>query len=131
MASAQEVEMLRRQLDELTAQMIEIRQQSSSTAMNAAVTGLTEAVRTMGQSVSTPRPEDMSVGKPEPYAPGKDFDDWDFTFNGHAGTLDPAHLALLKTARQSPTVIIPTPPHKQHSTTLLFPLTMLTHNKTH
>ena len=48
MASAQEVEMLRRQLDELTAQMIEIRQQSSSTAMNAAATGLTEAVRTMG-----------------------------------------------------------------------------------
>ena len=46
MASAQEVEMLRRQLCELTAQMIEIRQQSSSTAMNAAVTLLTEAVRT-------------------------------------------------------------------------------------
>ena len=61
MASAQEVEMLRRQLDELTAQMIQIREQSSSTAMNAAVTGLTEAVRTMGQSVSKPRPEDMSV----------------------------------------------------------------------
>ena len=35
MASAQEVEMLRRQLDELTARMIEIRQQPSSTAMNA------------------------------------------------------------------------------------------------
>ena len=52
MASAQEVEMLRRQLDELTAQMIEMRQQSSSTAMNAALTGRTEAVRTMGQSVS-------------------------------------------------------------------------------
>ena len=46
--------------------------------MNAAVTGLTEAVRTMGQSVSKPRPEDMRVGKPEPYAPGKEFDDWDF-----------------------------------------------------
>ena len=59
MASAQEVEMLGRQLDELTAQMIEIRQQSSSTPMNAAVTGLTEAVRTMGQSASKPRPEDM------------------------------------------------------------------------
>ena len=88
MASAQEVEMLRRQLDELTAQMIEIRQQSSSTAMNAAVTGLTDAVRTMGQSVSKPRPEDMRVGKPEPHALGKDFDDWDFTFNGYAGTLD-------------------------------------------
>ena len=41
MASAQEVEMLRRQLDALTAQMIEIRQQPSNTAMNAAVTGLT------------------------------------------------------------------------------------------
>ena len=69
MASAQEVEMLRRQLDELTAQMIEIRQESSSTAMNAAVIGLTEAVRTMGQSVSKPRPEDMRVGKLETYAP--------------------------------------------------------------
>ena len=100
MSSAQEVEILRRQLDELTAQMVEIRQQSSSTAMNAAVTGLTEAVRTVGQSVSKPRPEDMKVGKPEPYATGKNFDDWDFTFNGYADTLDPAYPALLKTARQ-------------------------------
>ena len=48
MASTQEVEMLRRQLNELTAQMMEMRQQSSSTAMDAAVTGLTGAVRTMG-----------------------------------------------------------------------------------
>ena len=55
MASAQEVEMLRRQFDELTAQMIEMRQQSSSTAMNAAMSGLAEAVRTTGQSVSKPR----------------------------------------------------------------------------
>ena len=68
--------------------------------MNAAVTGLTEAVRTMGQSVSKPRTEDMRVGKPEPYALGKDFDDWDFTFNGYAGTLDLAYPALLKAARQ-------------------------------
>ena len=123
MASAQAVEMLRRQLDELNAQMIEIRQQSSNTAMNAAVTGLTEAVRTMGQSVSKPRPEDVRVGKPEPYAPGKDFDDWGFTLNGYAGTLDPA---LLKTARQSPTVVMATPPHEQQSATLLYLLTMLT-----
>ena len=126
MASTQEVEMLRRQLDELTAQMIEMRQQSSSTAMNAAVTGPTEAVRTMGQSMSKPRPEDMRVGKPEPYAPGKDFDDWDFTFNGYAGTLDPAHPALLKTTRQSPTVVMATPPHEQQSATLLYLLTILT-----
>ena len=55
------------------------------------MTGLSEAVRTMGQSVSKPRPEDVRVGKPEPYAPGKDFDDWDFTFNGYAGMLDPTH----------------------------------------
>ena len=94
MASAQQVEMLRRQLDEQGGQ------QSSSTAMNAAVTGLTEAVRSMGQSVSKPRPEDMRAGKPEPYAPGRDFDDWDFTFNGYAGTLDLAYPALLKGARQ-------------------------------
>ena len=120
MASAQEVEMLRHQLDELTAQMIEIRQQSSCTAMNAAVTGLTDAVRTMGQSVSKPRPEDMRVGKAEPSAPGKDFDDWEFTYNGYAGTLDPAYPALL-----SPTVVMATPPHEQQSATLLYLLTML------
>ena len=81
--------------------MIEVRQQSSSTAMNAAVSGLEEAVRTMGQSVSKPRPEDMRVGKPEPYAPGKDFDDWDFTFNGYAGTLD---LAFPNLAENSKTI---------------------------
>ena len=126
MASAQEVEMLRRQFDELTAQMMEIRQQSSSTGMNAVVTGLTEAVRTMGMSVSKPRPEDMRVRKPEPHAPGKDFDDWDFTFNGYAGRLDPAFAALLKTARQSPTVVMATPPHEQQSATLLYLLTMVT-----
>ena len=91
--------------------------------MNAAVSGLTEAVRTM---VSKPRPENMRVGKPEPYAPGKDFDDWDFTFNGYAGTFDPAYLALLKTARQSPTVVMATPPHEQQSATLLYLLSMLT-----
>ena len=126
MASAPEVEMLRRQLDELTAQMIEIRQQSPNTAMDASVTGLTKAVRTMGQSVSKPRPEDMRVGKPEPYAPGNDFDDWDYTFNAYAGTLDLAYPALLKTARQSPTVVMATPPHEQQSATLLYLLTMLT-----
>ena len=71
MASAQEVEIVRRQFDELTTQMIEIRKQSTTTAMNTAETGLAEAVRTMGQSVSKPRPEDMIVGKPEPYTPGK------------------------------------------------------------
>ena len=44
----------------LTAQMIEVRQQSPSTAMNEAVSGLAEAVRTMGQSVSKPHPQNMS-----------------------------------------------------------------------
>ena len=94
--------------------------------MNAAMTGLTEDVRTMGQSVSKPRSEDMRVGKPESYASGKDFDDWYFTFNGYAGTLDLAHPALLKAARQSPTVVMATPPHEQQSATLLYLLTMLT-----
>ena len=47
----------------------------------------------------------------------------DFTFNGYAGTLDPA---LLKTARQSPTVVMATPPHEHQSATLLYLLTMLT-----
>ena len=94
--------------------------------MNAAVTGLTEAVRTMGQSVSKPTRGDMRVWKPEPYALGKDLNDWDITFNGYAGILDPAYLDLQKTARQSPSVVIATPPHEQQSATLLYLLTMLT-----
>ena len=51
MATTQEVEMLRRQLDELTAQTIEMRQQSSSIAMNATVSGFAEAVRTINGTV--------------------------------------------------------------------------------
>ena len=47
MASAHEVEMLRRQLDELTARMEDIHQQSSSTAMIATVIRLTKIVKTM------------------------------------------------------------------------------------
>ena len=56
-------------------------------------------------------PGGMRVGKQEPYALVKDFDDWDFTFNGYAGKLDPAYPALLKTARQTTTVVMATPPH--------------------
>ena len=44
----------------------------------------------------------------------------------YAGTLDPAYPALLKAARQSTTVVMATPPHEQHSATLLYLLTMLT-----
>ena len=97
-ACAQEVEMLRRQFDELAAQMMEIRQQLSSTAMNAAVTGLAETVRTMGQWVSKPRPEDMRVRKPEPQQ--RLMTGTYSTFNGYADTLDLAFPALLKTAGQ-------------------------------
>ena len=126
MATTQEVDLLRRQFEELNARMEDIRQQSATAAMNAAVTGLTDAVGTMGQSVTRPRPEDMRVRKKETYAPDKDIDDWDFTFNGYTGTLDPAYPALLKTARQSPTVVMATPRHEQQSATLLYLLTMLT-----
>ena len=63
--------MWRRQLEGLNAQVDDMRHQSTNAAMNAVVTGLLEAVRTMGQSVSKPRPEDMRFGKPEPHAPGK------------------------------------------------------------
>ena len=130
MATTQEVDLLRRQLEELNARVEDIRQQSANAAMNAAVTGLTEAVRTMGQSVSRPRLEDMRVGKPEPYVPGKDFDDWDFTFKGYAGTLDPSYPALLKATRQCMIVVTAAPPHKQQSATLLYLLTMLTQRST-
>ena len=54
MVTAQEVDLLRRQLGELNGRMEEVREQSANAAMNAAVTGLTDAVRTMAQSVSKP-----------------------------------------------------------------------------
>ena len=50
-AATQEEELLRRQLDELNARMDEVNQQSVSASMNAAVMELTEAVRTVGQTV--------------------------------------------------------------------------------
>ena len=100
MATSREVELLRRQLEELNARMDEVRQQPASAAMKAAVTGLTEAARTMGQIVSKPRPEDMSVGKPEPCAHlAKTSMTGTSTLNGYAGTLDPAYPTLLKAAR--------------------------------
>ena len=40
MAATQEVEVLKRQLEELNAQMADMRLQSTNAAMNAAVTGL-------------------------------------------------------------------------------------------
>ena len=49
MASTQEVGLLGRQLEKLNAQMDDMRQQSTNMAMKAAVTGITEAVRTMGR----------------------------------------------------------------------------------
>ena len=67
-----------------------------------------------------PRPEDMRAGKPEPYALGKDFDDWDFTFNGYAGTLDPGHPVLL------PTTVMATPHTNSSLQHCLYFLTMLT-----
>ena len=106
--------------------MGKVRLLSASAAMNAAVTGFMEAVRTMRQTVSKPRPEDLIVGKPKPYAPGKDFGVWDFTLNGYAGTLDPAYPTLLKVARQSTTVVTASASHEQRSATLLYLLTMLT-----
>ena len=62
----------------------------------------------------------MRVGKPEPYAAGKDIDAGTFTFNGYAGTLDPTYPILLKAARQSPTVVTATPHHEQQFATLLY-----------
>ena len=107
--------------------------------MNAAVTGLTEAVRPMGQSVSEPRQEDMRVGSRSRAHLSKTFDDWDFTFNGYAGTLDPAHPALAEnsetitnsgdadsTTRTAVFVVMSTPPHEQQSATSLYLLTVLT-----
>ena len=76
MATTQEVELLRRQFEELNGRMGEMRQQSSDGGVNGEETVLTDVVRTMGQSVT------------RPHVPGKDFDDWYFTFNGYAGNLD-------------------------------------------
>ena len=52
------------------------RAQRADGLFETTVNGLTEAVRAMGQPVSKPRPEDLRVGRPEPYIPGKDFDDF-------------------------------------------------------
>ena len=97
-APAQDVELLRRQLEELSAQMDDMRQESTNAAMNAAVTALTEAVRTKVQSSSKPRPDDMKVWKPAPYVLDEDFDGSDLTFNGNVGALVFVYRNLRKAA---------------------------------
>ena len=117
MATTREVEMLRRQLDELTAQMIEMRQQLSRTATNAAVLGLAK-LREKWDSRCRNRAQRTRESESQSRTHlAKTLTTGDFTFNGYAGTLDPAYLALLKTARQSPTVVMATPPHEQQSAT--------------
>ena len=83
-------------------------------SLNAAVAGLTEAVRDSRCQHRT------RVGKPEPYVLGEDFDDWDFTYNGYAGTLDPSYPNLLKAGRQSTTAVVATAPHQHQSATQLY-----------
>ena len=91
-----------------------------------AVTRLTEAVRTMGQSVSKPRPEEMRGEEARPLRSWQTSADWDFTSNRYSGILDPAYPKLLKAARQSRTAVMATTPNEQQFATQLYLLTMLT-----
>ena len=75
MTTTEEVELLRQQVAERHREMMGVHHQGPPT-MSALVAGLTAAVQTMDRSVSTPRAEDLRVGKPECCAPGRDFDDW-------------------------------------------------------
>ena len=112
MASAHEVEMVRRRrrLDDLTARMEEVRQQSSSTAMIATVIELRKILKTMEQS---------ALGSQNRTHLSKTF---------ATGTSRSTHVRVhsilpLNTAKQPPTVVVATPLHEQHSATLWYLLT--------
>ena len=131
MASTQELEMLRRQLDELIPQMIEMRQQSVKHCDERSgdrTHGSRENNGTVGVETAPRGHESESQSRTHL---AQDFDDWDFTFNGCAGMLDPAYPALLKTARQSPTVVMATPPHEQHSLQPCSTFSRCSHRKEH
>ena len=126
MASTQEVEMLRSRLHELTAQW-------SKFVNNR------RALRWTQRWQDSPKPWEQwdsrcrnraqktwGSGSQSRTHLAKTLTTGIFTFNGYAGTLDSAYPALLKTARQSPTVVMATPPHEQQSPTLPYLLTMLT-----
>ena len=90
-ATTQEVDLLRRQHEELNARMEDIRQQSANAAVEC---GSDRTQRGCENDGTVGDETAVRVGKPEPNVPGKDFDDWNFTFNGYAGTLDPAYPGL-------------------------------------
>ena len=91
MATTQEVELLRRQLGaqctdgKNPATVCERCYERSSDGTHRRC----ENDGTVGDETASGRHES------QPYVPGKDFDDCDFTFNGNAGTLDPSYPALL------------------------------------
>ena len=76
MSSAQDMGLLRRELEVVFREMTELRRLSTKPVVNAAVTGWTEALSAMAQPVSKPRLEDRRAVKPEPSVPGRYVDDW-------------------------------------------------------
>ena len=76
MSSTQDTELLRRELEVVCGEMIELRRQATKLAVDAPVTGWTEALSAMAQPVSIPRLEDSRVVKPEPSVPGRYVGDW-------------------------------------------------------
>ena len=117
--------MLRRQLDELTAHIIETHQQSSSTAMNAAVTGLTEAVRTMGQSASKPAPRGYDSREVRAVRTWPRLWRLGLHIQRIRGYVRSCLSCLAENSETITNSVMATPPHEQWSATLLYLLTML------
>ena len=66
MSSTQDMELLRRELEVVCGEIIELRRQATKLAVDAP----------MAQPVSKPRLEDRRVVKPEPSVPGRCVGDW-------------------------------------------------------
>ena len=89
MATTQDLELLRRQLEELNAQMGDKRQTVNERSNERDSDRTHRRCEKDGAVGVKTASSGHDSRKPGPHALGKDFDDWDFTFNGLAGTLDP------------------------------------------
>ena len=94
--------------------------------MNAAVSGLAEALRTMGTVGVETAPIGHESRKARAVRTWQRLSRLGFHIQRIRGYARSCLSSLAEKARQSPTVVTATPPHEQQSATLLYFLTMLT-----
>ena len=126
MATQQDVIELANQLAQVRAELAAVQERAAQP--QELVTQLAGITAQLAQTQQTRRTggEDLRLGKPEAYVPGNDYEEWEFTFLGYCGTVDPELPELLRGSRvMSDPVVVPTE-QAGRAASVYYMLTMLT-----